>query len=502
MSVNRLARLGSASKARSSPSASRITRSGRRPRRSHRIAPAAGAAPGRHYGRPGDARPGDHPRARLRVEDRPDPEPGPGEVLVRVHGAGLNRADLVQLAGFYAAPPGSPPDIPGLEFAGEVVAHGPGVDRARARRPRVRHRRRRRPGRAARRCPRRSARRSPNGSTSWRPPACPRCSSPRTTRWSTRPASRPARPCSCTRSARASAPPRCNSAGRSAARWWARPAPPRSWNAVRELGLDHAVLAPRELDPAALAADITAAAGAGRRRPGARRWRLPRDRPRGRRAARPHRAHRHSWPAPRARARYRRRSCSSGSACSAPCSAGVRCEREGGRPPRRSCATSCRCSRRARSRPVIARTLSLDDARRGLRPAGRRRGVRQASCSTSPEPGRVEPSAVSPISTDTRTMPGSRPVLRPVDPERSHRVEADDPHHRVLARRAACARSAGGDGRRTRATRLPVYVAGCPATTGRCSSAGAIVTTRNASPGSEIGAGGSPSTNGSFAGSW
>ena len=67
------------------------------------------------------------PDARLRVETRPDPEPGPGEVLVRVHGAGLNRADLVQLAGNYAAPPGSPPDIPGLEFAGEVVAHGPGV---------------------------------------------------------------------------------------------------------------------------------------------------------------------------------------------------------------------------------------------------------------------------------------------------------------------------------------------------------------------------------------
>jgi NADPH2:quinone reductase len=67
------------------------------------------------------------PDAQLRVETRPDPVPGDGEVLVRVHGAGLNRADLVQLAGFYAAPPGSPPDIPGMEFAGEVVGHGPGV---------------------------------------------------------------------------------------------------------------------------------------------------------------------------------------------------------------------------------------------------------------------------------------------------------------------------------------------------------------------------------------
>ena len=57
--------------------------------------------------------------------DRPEPEPGPGEVLVRVAGAGLNRADLVQRAGFYPAPPGSPPDIPGLEFSGTVVARGP-----------------------------------------------------------------------------------------------------------------------------------------------------------------------------------------------------------------------------------------------------------------------------------------------------------------------------------------------------------------------------------------
>jgi NADPH:quinone reductase len=65
---------------------------------------------------------------RVEVQARPDPEPGPGEVLVRVHGAGLNRADLAQRAGRYPAPPGSPPDIPGLEFAGEVVAHGPAVD--------------------------------------------------------------------------------------------------------------------------------------------------------------------------------------------------------------------------------------------------------------------------------------------------------------------------------------------------------------------------------------
>ncbi len=61
------------------------------------------------------------------VEERPDPEPGSGEVLVRVRAAGLNGADLHQLAGRYPAPPGSPPDIPGMELAGEVLALGPGA---------------------------------------------------------------------------------------------------------------------------------------------------------------------------------------------------------------------------------------------------------------------------------------------------------------------------------------------------------------------------------------
>jgi NADPH2:quinone reductase len=66
----------------------------------------------------------------LVVADRPTPRPGPGEVLVRVQGAGLNRADLAQRAGGYPAPPGVPGDIPGLEFAGVVEALGtdaPGV---------------------------------------------------------------------------------------------------------------------------------------------------------------------------------------------------------------------------------------------------------------------------------------------------------------------------------------------------------------------------------------
>jgi putative PIG3 family NAD(P)H quinone oxidoreductase len=65
----------------------------------------------------------------IAVEERPDPEPGAGEVLVRVKAAGLNGADMIQRKGAYPAPPGSPPDIPGLELAGEVAALGPGAQR-------------------------------------------------------------------------------------------------------------------------------------------------------------------------------------------------------------------------------------------------------------------------------------------------------------------------------------------------------------------------------------
>jgi putative PIG3 family NAD(P)H quinone oxidoreductase len=65
----------------------------------------------------------------LTVEDHPDPEAGAGEFLVRVRAAGLNGADIHQLAGNYPAPPGAPQDIPGLELAGEVIASGPGATR-------------------------------------------------------------------------------------------------------------------------------------------------------------------------------------------------------------------------------------------------------------------------------------------------------------------------------------------------------------------------------------
>jgi putative PIG3 family NAD(P)H quinone oxidoreductase len=64
---------------------------------------------------------------RLVVEERPVPEPAAGQVLVRVQGAGINRADLLQRAGHYPAPPGVPADIPGLEFAGVVEAVADGV---------------------------------------------------------------------------------------------------------------------------------------------------------------------------------------------------------------------------------------------------------------------------------------------------------------------------------------------------------------------------------------
>jgi NADPH:quinone reductase len=63
------------------------------------------------------------------IEEHPDPDPGKGEVLVQVHAAGLNGADILQRKGAYPAPPGSPQDIPGMEFAGEVVARGPGATR-------------------------------------------------------------------------------------------------------------------------------------------------------------------------------------------------------------------------------------------------------------------------------------------------------------------------------------------------------------------------------------
>jgi NADPH2:quinone reductase len=63
------------------------------------------------------------PPAVLRLVQRLLPQPGPGQVLVRVHAAGVNRPDCLQRAGHYPVPAGAS-DLPGLEIAGEVVAWG------------------------------------------------------------------------------------------------------------------------------------------------------------------------------------------------------------------------------------------------------------------------------------------------------------------------------------------------------------------------------------------
>lgn len=60
----------------------------------------------------------------LELDEVEDPAPGSEEIRVRVRAAGMNRADLHQRRGLYPAPPGSPADIPGLEFAGEVELCG------------------------------------------------------------------------------------------------------------------------------------------------------------------------------------------------------------------------------------------------------------------------------------------------------------------------------------------------------------------------------------------
>lgn len=61
----------------------------------------------------------------LELGERPDPQPGGAEVRVRVHAAGINRADLLQRMGQYPAPPGADPAVPGLEYTGVVDAVGP-----------------------------------------------------------------------------------------------------------------------------------------------------------------------------------------------------------------------------------------------------------------------------------------------------------------------------------------------------------------------------------------
>jgi putative PIG3 family NAD(P)H quinone oxidoreductase len=64
----------------------------------------------------------------LKPEMRPIPEAGPGEILIRVRAAGINRPDVLQRMGAYPPPPGAS-DLPGLEVSGEVAAIGPQTPR-------------------------------------------------------------------------------------------------------------------------------------------------------------------------------------------------------------------------------------------------------------------------------------------------------------------------------------------------------------------------------------
>ena len=67
----------------------------------------------------------------LRLVEVEEPVPGPGEIQVEVHASALNRADWLQVLGKYPVPPGTPPDLPGMEYAGTVRAAGPRATRFR-----------------------------------------------------------------------------------------------------------------------------------------------------------------------------------------------------------------------------------------------------------------------------------------------------------------------------------------------------------------------------------
>lgn len=71
------------------------------------------------------------PAEALRIGERPTPAPGPGQVLIRVRAAGVNRPDLLQRKGLYPPPPGVS-EVMGLEIAGEIETLGAGVERWRA----------------------------------------------------------------------------------------------------------------------------------------------------------------------------------------------------------------------------------------------------------------------------------------------------------------------------------------------------------------------------------
>ena len=78
----------------------------------------------------------------LTVTDLPDPEPGPGEVVIDIVASAVNRADTLQRQGFYPPPPGAS-DVLGMECSGRISAVGEGVEGHRGRRRGVRAARRR-----------------------------------------------------------------------------------------------------------------------------------------------------------------------------------------------------------------------------------------------------------------------------------------------------------------------------------------------------------------------
>src|ERR1700753_1195829 len=71
---------------------------------------------------------GKGPAAALKPVSLTLPAPGPGQILIKVRAAGINRPDIAQRMGFYPPPPGAPETM-GLEVAGEVVAVGEGAPR-------------------------------------------------------------------------------------------------------------------------------------------------------------------------------------------------------------------------------------------------------------------------------------------------------------------------------------------------------------------------------------
>src|SRR5580698_1871443 len=71
---------------------------------------------------------GKGPADALKAATVPTPQPGPGELLIRVKAAGVNRPDIIQRMGFYPPPPGAPTTL-GLEVAGDVAALGEGTTR-------------------------------------------------------------------------------------------------------------------------------------------------------------------------------------------------------------------------------------------------------------------------------------------------------------------------------------------------------------------------------------